>query len=174
MLKLFVSVEGCAQGCPGIAAIGVIIADERGKVVEELSERIGRMSQEMAEYNALIRGAQHVLAYSPEEVVFLTDDQTVANQLNGLCQPREPHLQHLNQVAVGILKQLPKWRVNYIEGDGNRAAQRLAAEAFREHAREERERGALRQQVEAAVGQLTSHELRKVLAYIRSLRPTGT
>ncbi|MFO8034530.1 MAG: ribonuclease HI family protein [Candidatus Bipolaricaulota bacterium] len=174
MLKLFVSVEGCARGNPGEGAIGVLLTDERANVVEELSECVGRTTQGMAEYKALIQGARRAIAYAPEEVVFLTDDQMVANQLNGLCQAREPHLQHLAQVALGLLAQIPKWRVNYIERDGNRAAQRLAEEAFREHAREERERSILCQQVEGLLRELSTDELRKVLTYIRSLLPAGT
>ncbi len=174
MLKLFVNVEGCARGSPGDAAIGVVLTDERGNVVEELSERIGRTTQNMAEYKALIQGARRAIAYSPEEAVFLTDNPVIANQLNGLCQARAPHLQHLNQVALGLLSQLSKWRVNYIEQDGNRTAQRLAVEAFREHARDERQRSVLRQQVESLLGNLSTEELRKVLAYVRNLPPVET
>lgn len=169
MLKLFVSVEGRARGSPGEAAIGVVLTDEHGTVVEQLSERIGRTTQNMAVYKAVIRGAHRAIAYSPEEAVFLTDNQMIANQLNGLCQPRVPHLLHLSQVALGLLSQLPKWRVNYIEQDGNRDAQRLAGQAFREHAREERERTVLRQRVDTFLVDLSADELRKVLAYVRSL-----
>ncbi len=173
MVKLFVNVNGAARGSPGEAAIGVVLADERGQVVEECGERVGRAPYNAAGYKALIEGARRAIAYSPEEVVFFTDNQRVANQVNGLTPVREPHLQHLLHSVVGLLEQLPSWRVNCVEPDANRTAHRLVEQAFRERAREERERHALCQQVEVVLRTLSVDELRKVLAYVRSVRPVS-
>ncbi len=173
MVKLFVNVNGAARGSPGEAAIGVVLADERGQVVEECGQRVGRATHNAAGYKALMEGARRAIAYTPEEAVFFTDNQRVANQVNGLSPVREPHLQHLLQRVASMLDQLPSWRVNCVEPDANRAAHRLVEQAFRERIREERERHVLCQQVEVMLRTLSVDELRKVLAYVRSIRPVS-
>ncbi len=173
MLKLFVNVDGWVRDNPGEAAIGVVLTDEHGNVIDELSQRIGRAPKNMAKYKAFIEGARRAMAYAPEEAVFLTDDHMLANQLNGVTHPREPHLQRLTQVARSLLEQFPKWRGNLVEHDGNRAAQQLAVKAFRDHARQQREHTQLRRQLEGLLRDLSTDELRRVLNYVRTLHPAG-
>ncbi|MGC9530354.1 MAG: ribonuclease HI family protein [Candidatus Bipolaricaulaceae bacterium] len=169
MRKLFVSVDGSSRGNPGEASIGAVLTDERGHVVEEVSQSIGRATNNVAEYKALIEGVRRAAAYAPEEAVFLTDSHLVANQINGLYKIREPHLQHLNQIAVELLAQLPKWRVNYVEREANSAAHRLAELAFRQRAKSEREKAQLRQGIQDALQDLTPDQLRKVVAFLQRL-----
>jgi len=173
MLKLYVNVDGWARENPGDAAIGVVLTDEHGNVVDEHGQRIGRSSKAMAKYKAFIEGARRAMAYSPEEAVFLTDDHTLVNQLNGITHPREPHLQRLTHVARSMLEQFPKWRVNYVEQDAIRAAQQLAVKAHREHARQQREHTQLCRQLEGLLRELSTDELRRVVNYVRSLYPAG-
>ncbi len=173
MTKLFVHVDGGSRGNPGQAAVGLVLTDEHGVVVEEWGQRIGRATNNVAAYKALIEGIRRSLAHNPEEAVFLTDNHLVANQVNGLRHTREPHLQHLNLIARGLLEQLPKWRVNHIERDANSAARRLTEQAFREQLREERERRTLCAQAEALLRELPVEQLRNALTHIRSLRPRG-
>jgi len=168
--KLFVYVNGSARGNPGDAAIGVVLSDERGHIVEEVSQLIGRTTGNVAEYKALIEGIRRAIAYAPDEAIFLMDNQLVANQINGLCQVREPHLQHLSNIALELLSQLPRWRVNFIEPEANSAAHRLTERAFRERIRAERERARLRREIEDELIDLSLDDLRKVQAFLRHLR----
>ncbi|RLE31546.1 hypothetical protein DRJ54_00020 [Candidatus Acetothermia bacterium] len=168
--KLFVHTCGISRGNPGAAAVGLLLLDEQGHVVEEVGELIGRATPEVAEYKALIAGARKAADYSPDEAVFLTDSHVLVNQVNGVSQPREPHLQYLNQLALELLGQLPKWRLNYLESDANSAARRLAEQAFREKNRSERERARLARELSERLSLLSLDELRKVESFIRSLR----
>jgi len=174
MTKLFVHVEGGSRGNPGQAAVGLVLSDERGAVIEEWGGLIGRATANVAAYKALIEGVQRALPHSPDEAIFLTDNPLVANQVNGLRQVREPHLQHLNKISRALLDQLPKWRLNHIERDGNVTARRLAERALRAHVREERERQALCTQAEALLRDLPMEQLRRAIAHLRSLRAKGT
>ena len=56
--KLTVNVDGGARGNPGPAAIGVVVRDADGEVLEERGERIGRATNNVAEYRALLRGIE--------------------------------------------------------------------------------------------------------------------
>src|SRR3989338_9566461 len=55
MERLIIYTDGGARGNPGSAAVGVVIQDEAGKIVKELSEYIGETTNNQAEYEAVIR-----------------------------------------------------------------------------------------------------------------------
>ncbi|MBV8734928.1 MAG: reverse transcriptase-like protein, partial [Solirubrobacterales bacterium] len=55
-VKLVVNVDGGARGNPGPAAIGVVVSDPDGTVLQEIAEGIGLATNNVAEYRALLRG----------------------------------------------------------------------------------------------------------------------
>ncbi len=171
MRKILVHVHGSSRGNPGEAAIGIVITDDKGQVLEQVSKLIGRATHDVAEYKALLEGIRLAVSLSSEEAVFLTDNPLVANQVNGFYQVREPHLEHLNRCALDLLSQLPRWRMNLVEKEINHPAHRLAEQAFRERTRLERERAELAREIGYLVEGLSVDDLRRLLAYVRSLRP---
>ncbi len=170
MKKLFVHVDGSSRGNPGEASVGVVITDEKGRVIQQVGKVIGRTTNNVAEYKALIEGARLAVQHAPDDVVFLTDSQLLANQINGVYKVREPHLAHLNRLALEALSRLPKWRVNFVEREGNNSAHRLAEAAFFERNRQERERSQLLREIGILIESLPLEELRKVHAQVRALR----
>jgi len=90
MDKLFVYFAGAARGEPGEAGIGIAVTDKDGNVVGEISRLIGRATSEVADYQALIEAARHALQYEPESVIFFTDNQRLANYVNGVFETRAP------------------------------------------------------------------------------------
>ncbi|HEC63337.1 MAG TPA: reverse transcriptase-like protein, partial [Candidatus Acetothermia bacterium] len=111
MQKLFVYVSGVAKGDPGPAAVGLMLTDEAGHVVERVSLLIGRAAQRVAEFKAVLEGARRAASYAPEEAVIITDSAPIANFISGVSHPREPHLLYLRERTLEALEQLSKWRV---------------------------------------------------------------
>lgn len=142
MDKLFVYVDAAAKGEPGEAGVGIAVTDPNGTVIDEVSELIGRATTEVAQYRALIEAARHVATHHPDSVIFFTDNQRVANYINRVFEPREPHVKRLVEIALGLLNRIPQWRVNYIDRDANVRAPRLVEQAFHQsiHAQVTRER----------------------------------
>ncbi|MBC7221030.1 ribonuclease HI family protein [Candidatus Bipolaricaulota bacterium] len=171
MRKIFVNVDGSSRGNPGESAIGVLVTDDKGQVLDQVSKLIGRATNNVAEYKALLEGIRLAIELSPDETVFLTDNQLVANQVNGFYQVREPHLELLNRNALDLLARLPRWRVNFVEREINHAAHRLAEQAFRERTRQERERNDLLREIGHLLDGLSVDDLRRLAAHMRSLRP---
>jgi ribonuclease HI len=130
MDKLFVYIDGVAKGNPGEAAIGIAITDPEGNVIEEVSRLIGRATTEVAEYHALIEACKVAAAYNPQSVLFFTDNQKVANHINHVFEPRAPNIERMVQIAIGLLNQFPRWRVNYVDSYANIRAPRLVERAF--------------------------------------------
>jgi len=167
MEKLLVNVDGHSQGNPGEAAIGIVMTDGEGNVIEEISRHIGRATNNVAEYKALIEACKAALEYMPQRVIFFTDSQLVANQINGLYRVRRPHLDNLNQTVVDLLNKLPSWQVRYVERTANWKAHRLAQKALLERGQNESQ--GLFERVRAKFERLSDTDKRKVLEYINRL-----
>ncbi len=60
-----IHVDGGARGNPGPAAIGVVVSEPDGSVVDELGERIGVATNNVAEYRALLRGVERAASSGP-------------------------------------------------------------------------------------------------------------
>ncbi len=130
MEKILVNLDGVSHGDPGESAIGAVLVDDIGNVVEEVSERIGRTTDQVAKYRALIEACKVASQYSPRRVIFFTDSQMVANQVNGQARVLQPHLENLNHIALDLLHRLPEWNVRHVDRSVNWHAHRLAEKAL--------------------------------------------
>ena len=52
--KVVIYSDGVSRGNPGLAAIGATIKDEQGRLIARISQRIGRTTNNQAEYRAII------------------------------------------------------------------------------------------------------------------------
>jgi len=172
MEKLLIYIDGTAQGNPGESGIGIVISDSKGNVIEEISKYIGRSTNNVAEYRALIEAIQAVLEYMPQRALFFTDSQLVANQINGIYRVRQPHLDALNRQAEELLQRLPFWQVRYIERTGNWQAHRLAQRALLERAEVDSGRPLRESMLDrllTVAEKLDESDQRKLLEYARRL-----
>ncbi len=95
MAALVVNVDGGARGNPGPAAIGVVVRDEGGAVLEELGETIGRATNNVAEYRALLRGIELAAAHGGTEVELVGDSELVVRQVEGRYKVKDATLREL-------------------------------------------------------------------------------
>ena len=170
MDKLFVSVDGRARGEPGEAGIGIAITDKDGNVVEEVSTLVGNSTSKIAHYRALIEGCRHALAYSPQSVIFFTDNQDIVNQVNGVFETRQPHLKRLIEISKGLLNAFPQWRVNYIDPEANRRAIRLVDRAFHQRIQAEITRERLELRLLARTSSLSEEDMERLIEYAEQLQ----
>ena len=170
--KLFVNVDGGSRGNPGKAAIGVSLADEKGNVIEESSKTIGRATNNIAEYRSLIEGCRKALEYAPKQVVFFTDSQLIANQINGTYETREPHLQKLRNTAMDLLDQFESWKVSKVERRANRSAHKLAEQALRKESAAGESENERDKDLELAIERLKKldrDQLKRALAFLAGM-----
>ncbi|MGQ9477287.1 MAG: ribonuclease HI family protein [Candidatus Bipolaricaulia bacterium] len=167
MDKLLINIDGSTEGNPGEAAIGVVITDRQGTTLEEISEPIGRTTNNIAEYKALIAACKAALKFNPREAIFFTDSQLLANQINGLYRIRQPNLEKLNSDALELLSQFPSWKVRYVERSANWRAHKLAQQAlFNRGAGHER---GLSELIQERLERLDEEGKRRVLEYVNRL-----
>lgn len=102
MKKLFVFCDGGARGNPGPAAIGIVIKDEKGKILTSFGKRVGETTNNVAEYLAVIEALEwikknkHLLSqYQDVLISFFLDSRLIVNQLNGLFKVKDSYLREL-------------------------------------------------------------------------------
>ena len=101
--KLLVFADGGARGNPGPAAIGFVVKDEKGLVLDKKGKAIGQATNNIAEYTAVIEALKwlkneltsHELRANELRVTFFLDSQLVVNQLNGLYKIKNSKLRNL-------------------------------------------------------------------------------
>jgi ribonuclease HI len=129
-MKLVVHVDGGARGNPGPAAIGVVLSDPDGAVVEQLGEPIGETTNNVAEYRALLRGLERARALGADDVEVVGDSELVAKQINGQYKVKHAGLKPLYAEALQALAGFVRWQVRTVPRAQNAAADALVNAAL--------------------------------------------
>jgi ribonuclease HI len=129
-LKVVVHVDGGARGNPGPAAIGVVVSDPDGAVLEELGERIGVATNNVAEYRALLRGLERARARDAREVEIVNDSELVARQITGAYKVKHPAMKPLHGEAIAALREFDRWSIRSVPRVDNARADELVNEAL--------------------------------------------
>lgn len=112
------------------SGIAVVVRDTGGQIRDAASRCLGRMTNNEAEYEALILGIQLALVRADCRPAFLIDSQIVVGQLAGEFAVRDPKLRPRHERAARLLARLPQAAVAFVPREWNRLADALAAEAL--------------------------------------------
>lgn len=128
--KWVVYTDGASRGNPGPASVGAVVYDDAGREVHTVSRRIGRATNNEAEYRAAIAGLEAAFALGVRDVELRMDSELVVRQLDSRYKVRNPSLRRL----FGRIKDL-QWRfasfeVHHVRREENRRADQLANEAL--------------------------------------------
>ncbi|MFZ0971461.1 MAG: ribonuclease HI family protein [Solirubrobacteraceae bacterium] len=129
-MKVVVHVDGGARGNPGPAAIGVVVSDPDGAVLEELGERIGVATNNVAEYRALLRGLERARARDAREIEIVNDSELVARQITGAYKVKHPAMKPLHGEAIAALREFDRWSIRSVPRADNARADELVNEAL--------------------------------------------
>lgn len=128
--RLVVHVDGGARGNPGPAAIGVVVSTPEGEVLDEVAERIGTATNNVAEYHALLRGLERAAANGAREVEVINDSELVARQLTGIYKVKHPSMRPLFQEARAALRGFDAWKIRSVPRAENARADALVNQAL--------------------------------------------
>ncbi|HET7573809.1 MAG TPA: ribonuclease HI family protein [Solirubrobacterales bacterium] len=130
MGRLTVNVDGGARGNPGPAAIGVVLRDAEGNVVEEVGEAIGEATNNVAEYRALLRGLELAAAHGARDVELIGDSELVVRQVEGRYKVKNAGMKELHQRVRRSLGDFDSWSIRHVRRESNGDADRLVNEAL--------------------------------------------
>ncbi len=122
--------DGASRGNPGPAAIGAVVYDGAGREVHTVSRRIGRATNNEAEYQAAIAGLEAALALGAQEVELRMDSELVARQLDWRYRVRNPRLKPLFGRLKDLQRRFAGFRVQAVPREQNKRADQLANQAL--------------------------------------------
>jgi ribonuclease HI len=96
MADIVIYTDGGSRGNPGHAAIAVLIYDGKGKLLASHSEYIGEVTNNVAEYRAVLKALMLARKHGAgKSVSCVMDSELVARQLSGKYKVKKPHLLEL-------------------------------------------------------------------------------
>ncbi|MGN6217590.1 MAG: ribonuclease HI family protein [Solirubrobacterales bacterium] len=129
MSRLTVNVDGGARGNPGPAAIGVVVRGD-GEVIEEVGERIGEATNNVAEYRALLKGIELAAAHGASELELIGDSELVVRQVEGRYKVKNAGMKELHEEVGRALRDFDSWSIRHVRRAENADADRLVNEAL--------------------------------------------
>ncbi len=130
MAKLTVNVDGGARGNPGPAAIGVVVRGPGGELLEEHGERIGRATNNVAEYKALLRGIELAAKHEAEELELVGDSELIVRQVEGRYKVKDATMKQLHGEVKAALTGFESWSIRHVRREQNADADRLVNAAL--------------------------------------------
>jgi ribonuclease HI len=119
-------VDGASSGNPGDSGAGMVISDGNGAEIYRGSVYLGKMTNNMAEYEALLRGLQKAIEFGAQDVVAHTDSLLIANQVLGKYKINNDILREYVMKIKIIIRKFTHFTIQYIPREQNRIADKLA------------------------------------------------
>ena len=129
-MNLVIHCDGGSRGNPGPAGIGVVIADDAGELIDEIGERIGDATNNVAEYRAVIRGLERAVELEAEFVSLVGDSELVAKQITGEYKVKHQDMKPLHAEVRALLGEVGGWEISTVPRAQNSHADRLVNEAL--------------------------------------------
>lgn len=102
---LRIHTDGASRGNPGDAAFGYVIHRDEGPTIEEAG-CLGRMTNNQAEYTALVRALEHAARLGTHHGLLIhSDSELMVKQLNGQYRVKDMGLKGLYERAKELCSQ---------------------------------------------------------------------
>jgi len=128
--RVVIYADGASRGNPGPAAIGAVIKDERGRLIASISRRIGKATNNQAEYRAIIAALEEATKLGANQVEIHSDSELVVRQINGEYRVKKATLKPLYQQVKQRQGQLKGFTITHILRQQNIEADKLANKAL--------------------------------------------
>lgn len=124
--KIIIHSDGGARGNPGPAGVGAILTTEDGVVAAEISQYLGRATNNQAEYRALITALEKAQELKATEVDCYLDSELVVKQLNRQYKVKNADLAPLFLKVHNLSLGFSHCRFFHVRRELNKEADKLA------------------------------------------------
>jgi len=120
------NVDGASRGNPGPASYAVIVRGPDGATRFEAGKYIGRATNNVAEYYALISALDYAVAQGIERLLVRSDSELLVRQMEGRYKVKSPDLQPLHEHARKLARGLTYFAIEHVPRERNSDADKLA------------------------------------------------
>ena len=130
--------DGASRGNPGLSGAGIVIFDETGKIISEEKQFLGVMTNNAAEYSALILSLEAIRKLKNNKtqipaVRFYSDSQLMVNQITGKFKVKDLQLSKFHKEFLTTAKKMNlDFSAIHIPRNENKLADKLANKAIDE------------------------------------------
>ncbi len=119
-------VDGASRGNPGPASYAVVIETPRGERVLEMGKYLGRETNNVAEYHALIAALDYATSNKLTRLRVLSDSELLVRQMQGRYKVKSADLRPLYERAAQMSRALDYFAIDHIPRERNHEADKLA------------------------------------------------
>ncbi len=125
-LKFRAFIDGAARGNPGPAGAGVWVEADAENGPEEHFEALGRATNNVAEYRALLMALTRARELGADDVEVFSDSMLLVEQVNGRYRVKAAHLKPMVSEALHRVREFRHFKITHVRRERNRNADRLA------------------------------------------------
>src|SRR4051812_18891114 len=118
--------DGGSRGNPGPAGIGVVVRAADRTPLVTLGRYIGRATNNVAEYRALITAMEEAKKLGAQKIVIRGDSELIIKQMNGQYRVKHPDMKVLYDEAQELLAQFQQSKIEHNLRHKNELADKLA------------------------------------------------
>lgn len=120
------NVDGASRGNPGPASYAVIVRGPDGAIRFETGKYIGRATNNVAEYYALISALDYAVAQGIDRLLVRSDSELLVRQMQGRYKVNSPDLRPLHEHARKLARGLAYFAIEHVPRERNREPDELA------------------------------------------------
>lgn len=125
MNKYKIYTDGGARGNPGPAAGGVVVFDEDGKLIALEGKYFGKLTNNQAEYEALILALEIITKKECRKVVCYLDSELIVKQMNGEYKIKNTQIKRYKKKIDKLTKEIEEIEYKHVFREKNTYADKL-------------------------------------------------
>src|SRR5689334_4871614 len=118
--------DGGSRGNPGPAGIGVVVRAKDGTPLVTLGRFIGRATNNVAEYRALITAMDEAKKLGARNIVIRGDSELIIRQMRGEYRVKHPDMKELYDEAQSLVSDFDSAKIEHNLRHKNELADKLA------------------------------------------------
>ena len=128
--RYIVYTDGAARGNPGPGGAGAVVQHPSGERVAEVREYLGCVTNNVAEYRALLLGLERARQLGARCVEVRSDSELLVKQMRGEWKIKNDALRTLARRAHVLAAEFERVSYVHVRREFNKAADRLANQAI--------------------------------------------
>ncbi|EFV14851.1 bifunctional RNase H/acid phosphatase [Segniliparus rugosus] len=127
-MRVVVEADGGSRGNPGPAAYGAVVLDSEGsgaRVLAQRAERIGRATNNVAEYRGLVAGLEAAKELGARRVAVRMDSKLVVEQMSGRWKIKHEDMRELASRAAALARGFDEVSYTWVPREQNKRADAL-------------------------------------------------
>lgn len=122
--------DGGARGNPGPGGAGFVLKGESGELITSGGKFLGTVTNNVAEYEALLWGLRVAAERSVARLQVFSDSELLVKQMNGVYRVKHPNMIPLFEQAKQLCTRFESVKVQHVRREANSEADALANQAM--------------------------------------------